>query len=153
MYRIVVQRATKKYFSPSTKQLAAWAKETLKRYRKNAELTIRIVTEKEMIALNSTYRHKNKPTNVLSFPYKIPEALRDEIFLLGDIVICAKVISEEAQEQHKDLMAHWAHMIIHGCLHLLGYDHVNEEDAELMEGIEILLLKKIGFPNPYKQEK
>jgi probable rRNA maturation factor len=156
MYRIIVQRATKKFYSPDTKTLAYWAKKTLKHRVSNAELTIRIVTEKEMTMLNGTYRKKDKPTNVLSFPFDMPSEIENELQILGDIVICAKVITDEAKQQHKELQAHWAHMIIHGCLHLLGHDHIKDDEAEKMESIEISILKELGFQNPYievKQEK
>lgn len=111
------------------------------------ELTIRIVDEEEGQSLNSDYRGKDYPTNVLSFPADLPEEI--DIPLLGDLVICAPVIAREAHEQGKTLEAHWAHMIIHGTLHLLGYDHITDEDAEVMESLEIKILNKLGFPNPY----
>lgn len=113
-----------------------------------AELTVRVVDEAEITELNRTYRNKDKPTNVLSFPFEAPAGV--ELPLLGDIVICAKVVRDEALEQKKPLQAHWAHMVVHGCLHLLGYDHIEEADAELMEGLEISLLAALGYANPYQ---
>jgi probable rRNA maturation factor len=112
-----------------------------------AQLTIRLVEEGEITELNATYRHKNKPTNVLSFPYEAMPGV--DIPLLGDIVICAAVVAQEAAEQEKPLQAHWAHMVIHGTLHLLGYDHIAENEAERMEGLEIALLGGLGYANPY----
>jgi probable rRNA maturation factor len=112
-----------------------------------AQLTIRLVEEAEITELNATYRHQNKPTNVLSFPYEAMPGV--DIPLLGDIVICAAVVAQEAAEQEKPLQAHWAHMVIHGTLHLLGYDHIEEDEAELMEGLEIALLGSLGYANPY----
>jgi probable rRNA maturation factor len=104
--------------------------------------------------LNHQYRGKNKPTNVLSFPFEIPEHLPEgvEIELLGDLIICAPVVEREAQEQNKALLAHWAHMTLHGCLHLLGYDHIEDKEAEEMESLEIEILQKMGFPNPYNDQ-
>ncbi len=112
------------------------------------ELSIRIVDEAEMTALNQRYRGKSGPTNVLSFPF---EAVAEvDTGLLGDIVICAPVVAEEARAQDKPLHAHWAHMVIHGVLHLLGYDHHHEREAEEMERLETTLLEKLGIPDPYE---
>lgn len=150
MQNVLVQWAIPKPSSPTTKQLKYWAKETLLLKSPHAEVTIRIVDPKEMITLNHTYRHKNKVTNVLSFPFEMPEGVELPISILGDIVICAEVIEQEALEQAKELNAHWAHMVVHGILHLLGYDHEEDEQAELMEAEEIIILKKLGFNNPYQ---
>ena len=116
----------------------------------NAELAIQIIDDEEMAALNHQYRHKNKPTNVLSFPADIPESLG--IPLLGDIAVCAQVVAMAASEQSKSVPAHWAHMLVHGTLHLLGYDHIDEGDAEEMEAIETTLITDMGFPPPYKEQ-
>ena len=119
------------------------------------ELTVRIVDEAEIKTLNETYRHKSGITNVLSFPFEappeVPSPLLGELLggFLGDIVICAPVIKQEAQHQHKPLMNHWAHMIIHGTLHLLGYDHTTEQQAEEMESLETTILAEFGISNPY----
>lgn len=115
-------------------------------YPKNAELTIRVVNEAESTALNETYRHKQGPTNVLSFPFEAPPEV--ETPLLGDIVICAPVVLREAVSQGKTLAAHWAHLVVHGVLHLLGYDH-DEAQAEAMESLEIRILAGLGYPDPY----
>ncbi|EAZ99316.1 rRNA maturation RNase YbeY [Marinobacter sp. ELB17] len=111
------------------------------------EVTIRIVDESEMQALNFQYRGKDKPTNVLSFPFEAPAGI--QILLAGDLVICAPIVAQEAREQYKDTHAHWAHMIIHGMLHLQSYDHIDDNEAEEMEGLEIRLLAQIGITNPY----
>lgn len=111
------------------------------------QLTVRIVGEDEISQLNQVYRNKQGTTNVLSFPADLPQEIN--VPLLGDIVVCAAVVSKEAQVQHKPLMHHWAHMVVHGVLHLLGYDHGNDEEAELMESLETDLLSHIGIPNPY----
>jgi probable rRNA maturation factor len=111
------------------------------------ELTIRIVDETEGRQLNETWRQGSGATNVLSFPFDNPPGM--ELGLLGDIVICAPVVVREAANQNKSLMAHWAHLVIHGTLHLLGYDHLEEATAEVMENLEIQILHCLGYPNPY----
>ena len=116
-------------------------------FQADAEVTIRIVDEAESQQLNFDYREKDKPTNVLSFPFQCPPGI--ELPLLGDLVICAQVVAREAQEQQKTLQAHWAHMVVHGSLHLLGFDHINDADAEEMEAEEIQILQELGFANPY----
>lgn len=130
---------------PTSDQIKMWINAVLK--KKNAKVVIRIVNEDEMIILNRQYRHKEKPTNVLSFPCQLPSKIRGNI--LGDIVICASVVANEANEQNKPFTAHWAHMVVHGVLHLLGYDHENEEDAVKMESLEIAILNDLGFSDPY----
>lgn len=149
MYQIHIQLLVRKEQAPKPALLKKWAKEVLKDQKENAELTCRIVDSEEMAELNSTYRKKKGTTNVLSFPVDLPEEIASEIPLLGDIVICAEVVNREAKEQHKTKNAHWAHMIVHGIYHLLGYDHQNDNDAEIMEGLEIATMKKLGFDNPY----
>ncbi len=142
MLKISVQRATRQFNAPAAVQLRVWAKHILiAKHITDAELTLRIVNVKEMTALNSTFRHQEGPTNVLSFP-------GDEGYL-GDIVICAAVVKQEADAQHKTLDAHWAHMVIHGVLHLLGHDHSKNDEADVMEAIEITTLQALGFTNPY----
>jgi probable rRNA maturation factor len=113
----------------------------------NAEITIRIVGSDESKNLNTIYRKKKYPTNVLSF------LVDDAHHLIGDIVLCAPVIEEEARDQSKNLEAHYAHLIIHGALHLYGYDHENKTDAEIMEEKEIKILTKLGYKNPYLLEE
>ncbi len=116
-----------------------------------SEVTIRIVDIAESQALNRKYRHKDKPTNVLSFPFEAPAGIT--VPLAGDLVICAPVVENEASEQHKDAVAHWAHMVVHGMLHLQGFDHVQDSDAEVMEALEVRLLTQLGFANPYDTEE
>ena len=120
----------------------------VKEFRSAAEITIRLVDSDESQQLNNQYRGKDKPTNVLSFPFEVPTGI--ELDLLGDLVICAPVIAAEAIEQNKSENAHWAHMVIHGCLHLLGYDHINDQEAEEMEALEIALLAKLNIADPYQ---
>jgi probable rRNA maturation factor len=116
--------------------------------REETEISVRLVDTAEMTTLNSTYRSKDGPTNVLSFPAELPGEL--DLPLLGDIVICAPVVRAEAHEQGKNLSAHWAHMAIHGALHLLGYDHITEEQAVTMEALESAILKRLDYPCPYR---
>lgn len=149
MYQIHIQLLVPKELAPKPALLKKWAKHTLKNQRDTAELTCRIVDSEEMTALNSTYRKKQGPTNVLSFPADLPAEIAEEIPLLGDIVICADVVNREAQEQGKTKESHWAHMVVHGIYHLLGYDHQTDKEAEEMEGLEIITLKQLGFGNPY----
>ena len=137
---------------PTEEQLTLWASTALKGRTdfEEPELTIRLTDEEESQALNSEYRGKDKPTNVLSFPFEAPEHVPLE--LLGDLIICVAVVEREAQEQGKTSAAHWAHMVIHGCLHLLGYDHIKDDEAEEMEAIERDLLASLGYPDPYQAD-
>lgn len=132
---------------PTEKDFQHWAETAIRSQRDDAELTIRIVDENESAHLNQTYRHKQGATNVLSFPFEAPAGIGSH--LLGDLVICAPVVEREAIEQGKAVQAHWAHMVLHGSLHLLGYDHMNEDDALEMESLEIKLLESLGFSDPY----
>ena len=134
---------------PTPGEFQTWA-ELAWREAHPSEVTIRIVDTQEGRALNHQYRGKDKPTNVLSFPFEAPPGIT--MPLAGDLVICAPVVEEEAQEQHKAPMAHWAHMVVHGMLHLQGYDHIEDEEAEAMEALEIRLLEQLGFNNPYQAE-
>ena len=132
---------------PDNEKFIHWVTSALKNQRTRAEIAIRIVDEIESAALNTQYRHKNAATNVLSFPSDLPE--NSEPPILGDLAICAAVVAREAQEQKKTCEAHWAHMVIHGSLHLLGFDHIEDTDAEIMESQEIAILHALGFANPY----
>ncbi len=116
------------------------------------ELTLRIVDKDEIQSLNQTYRHIDKPTNVLSFPFEIPSDIPVQmpVSLLGDLIICHDVIVEEAMQQSKTLEAHWTHMVVHGVLHLKGYDHINDDQATIMESLEIKILESLHISNPYE---
>ena len=150
-HRITVQIVDTDASSPTTVLLRKWANAALKDETISREMTLRIVDIAEMTTLNETYRQKKGPTNVLSFPSDLPpEYATGE---LGDIVICASIVNQEADMQQKLAKAHWAHMVVHGVYHLLGYDHMNDKDAAIMEALEIKVLATLGFANPYEMEK
>lgn len=133
---------------PAVDQLRHWATTALQ--GQSAGVTVRIVSTDEMASLNERYRSKPGPTNVLSFPFEPPAGV--PIDYLGDVVICAPVVELEARLQGKPTLAHWAHMVIHGVLHLRGYDHLLADQAEAMESLEATLLEQLGFNNPYEVE-
>lgn len=132
---------------PSRADIRRWLQTALAGQREAAEVTVRIVGAEEGAELNATYRGKAGPTNVLSFPFENPPGLT--LPLLGDLVVCAPVVAREAAEQGKGLAAHWAHLVVHGALHLLGHDHVAADEADRMEALEIELMARLGFSNPY----
>ena len=136
---------------PTAQQIEQWATAAVEPQSDEVEMTVRIVDEAESHALNLNYRGKDRPTNVLSFPFECPDEV--ELPLLGDLVICRQVVEREAQEQDKPLMAHWAHMVVHGSLHLLGYDHIEDDEAEEMESLETQIMTGLGFADPYLSEK
>ncbi|MCX2768822.1 rRNA maturation RNase YbeY [Pseudoalteromonas sp. B530] len=135
---------------PSEAQFQLWAEHALTQFREEAELTIRIADEHESQELNSQYRGKDKPTNVLSFPFDAPPGI--ELPLIGDLIICPQVVYQESIEQEKTFHDHFAHMVIHGCLHLLGFDHINEQDAVEMETIEKQILASLNIADPYRDD-
>lgn len=132
---------------PSAASFRKWAAAAAQGRIRRADLAIRLVDTKEGRALNRHYRGKDYPTNVLSFPAELPEGV--SLPLLGDLVVCAPVVAKEAAEQGKPLLAHYAHLTVHGVLHLLGLDHDDEREAEAMEQIERDILAALGFPDPY----
>ena len=154
MIELDFQLASNETGIPSETQCLAWLGQFLPEFQDHSEITIRIVDEAESQGLNHQYRGKDYPTNVLSFPADVPPYVTEEMDfpLLGDLVICAQVVIREANEQNKTQQAHWAHMLVHGTLHLLGYDHIEDIEAEQMEAIEIEILQKMGFPNPYNDQ-
>ena len=153
MSYIEIQAVVKSVDQPNQQQIQTWVDAALEGLHQDSEIVVRIVNEQESALLNEQYRHKQGATNILSFPFETPEGLPDmELNLLGDLVICAPVVVREALEQHKKLEHHWAHMIVHGVLHLLGYDHIDDEEAELMESKEIAILKQLKINNPYQHE-
>lgn len=134
---------------PGREQFQLWVDSALEDVSDDAEIVIRIVDEQESAALNEQYRNKPGPTNILSFPFEAPDIAGIELNLLGDLVICAPVLEKEAREQHKNLADHWAHIVVHGIFHLLGYDHIGDDDADMMERKEIAVLDKLNISNPY----
>jgi probable rRNA maturation factor len=146
-----LQIASEAQTLPHPSQFREWVGHTLSDRIDTAELTIRIVDIEEMTDLNENYRHKQGPTNVLSFPADIDPEF--EMPLLGDIIICAPVVQREAGDANIDLLAHWAHMVVHGTLHLLGYDHIVPQEAKIMEDLEEEILTEMGYPAPYGDKK
>lgn len=136
---------------PTENAFQRWLEAVLPLFQPEAEVTVRLVDEVESQELNLTYRGMDKPTNVLSFPFEAPPEI--ELSLLGDLIICRQVVEREAHEQEKTLDAHWAHMVVHGSLHLLGYDHIDDDEAEEMESLETEIMLKLGYPDPYISEK
>lgn len=147
---ITVQYAADKKLAPAKALICKWAVQALAGLTDKTDVTIRIVDTNEMAALNNTYRKKSGPTNVLSFPIDLPDEILGACPFLGDIVICAEVVNREASEQQKSQQSHWAHMIVHGIFHLLGYDHEKDDEADKMEAMEIAVMCKLGFANPYE---
>jgi len=134
--------------APGARLLTAWASAALGARASGAEIAVQVVTPAASRRLNHRYRGKDSPTNVLSFPAAAPPGARPRP--LGDIVICPAVLKREAREQGKAERAHWAHLVVHGTLHLVGYDHENDADASRMERREIAVLRRLGYPNPYR---
>lgn len=145
--QIDVQYAVSADGIPGAELIQQWVAQALPADKRGAELTVRIVDEAEITALNRQYRGKDGPTNVLSFPYEQIPGIASG--LLGDVVICAPVVASEAVAQDQPLEAHWAHIVIHGVLHLLGYDHHKDGEANRMEATETELLAKLGYADPY----
>lgn len=132
---------------PEARLFRRWARAALAGSRRDVTLAVRVVETRESAALNRRYRRKAGATNVLSFPFEAPPGAKSD--LLGDLVICAPVVRREAKAQGKAESAHWAHMVVHGIMHLRGYDHDNDRDADVMERREIRILRTLGYPNPY----
>ena len=151
-YYIDIQNASEEPLPMTEKDLTDLAIKVLTKHKDEAELTLRIVKPEEMIYLNNTYRKQNKTTNVLAFPSSLPQNIELECPLLGDIIICSEVLLKESQQYKKSLQEHWSLIVIHGVLHLLGYDHIEEKDAHLMQGLEIKFLEELGYPNPYNSK-
>lgn len=145
---VSIQIATNDDNIPSEEDFCRWVAAALPENRQDWELTVRIVSLGESEALNQQYRQKAGPTNVLSFPSDLPPELN--IPFLGDLVICAAIVEQEAEAQQKSLEAHWAHMTVHGTLHLLGYDHLEDAEADAMEALETSILQTMNYPAPYE---
>ena len=142
-----IQVASEDEDHPPPSMFKSWIKSAIGTQLSNAEVSVRLVDIAEITQLNNTYRDKNKATNILSFPAELPEPV--DLPLLGDLVICTPIVNQEALEQSKKPIDHWAHMTIHGTLHLLGYDHIDDEDAARMEALEIEILANLNISNPY----
>jgi probable rRNA maturation factor len=154
MLQVDVQRRVKAW-APRSGDIATWAGMAIGRHAAGGELGVRVVGSAESRRLNARYRGKDRPTNVLSFSPPYAAASRSpkgvaRPYLLGDLVICAPVVRSEAREQGKSLQAHWAHLVVHGALHLIGYDHEREAEAKRMERREVAVLRRLGFANPYR---
>jgi probable rRNA maturation factor len=150
MNYLEIQLATSYADYPSEQQFQLWLDTVLQEDDQDSEIVIRLVDDQESAELNQQYRHKQGPTNILSFPFEAPDGFDTD--LLGDLVICTPLIALEAQQQNKQLFDHWAHITIHGVLHLLGYDHIDDAEAEEMEALEIKILSRLNINNPYLEE-
>lgn len=146
--RVNIEYASNESVVPKRDAIMQWAQAAMEGYEQDgAEVGVRIVDEEEIVELNRRFRCKSKATNVLSFPFEDPPGVRTE--LLGDVVICAPVVCREARARGTQASAHWAHMLVHGIMHLRGYDHQTPTEADAMESMEAHILKRLGFPNPY----
>lgn len=148
-YYIDLQIDTDDPLPASEEELNHWAELTLQQHRPQAELTLRLVDTGEIQELNHSFRKLDKPTNVLAFPVTLPPGVDLEVPLLGDVIVCPAILQAESEAAGKDLKAHWAHIVIHGVLHLLGFDHENEQDEVIMQAEEIKILTMLGYDNPY----
>jgi probable rRNA maturation factor len=147
---VEVQQAVDDVDLPPSDQVGDWARAAWRGLPEDAEVVVRITDEAESRRLNHRYRDRDRPTNVLSFPYEpLPEL---DLLHVGDLVICAPVVRREAVEQGKAVQAHWAHMVVHGMLHLQGYDHDTDDEAGAMEALETEILTRLGFPAPYDEQ-
>ncbi len=150
---VEISRGATASWEPDQAQCEAWINQALQQSSVSGAVSVslRFVGTDESAALNTMFRSKNGPTNVLSFPTEMPQSAVEALGYqaLGDIVICSNLVETEAEQQKKGLPAHWAHLIIHGTLHLLGHDHQEDASARAMEGLEIIALERLGFPNPY----
>jgi probable rRNA maturation factor len=153
---VQVQNVSRIAAVPGEDKIAGWIRHAFEVVRPDEQasfdMTVRIVDRDESRALNKRFRQVDKPTNVLAFPSgdSAFAALRDDACSLGDLVICGPIVLKEAEEQHKTADAHWFHMLVHGSLHLLGYDHEDERDAAEMEALEIRILAAGGVGDPYR---
>ncbi len=153
---ITVQRACKMPGIPSSSRLVRFAQAALAERMPAARMTVRVVDEAEGSMLNARYRLRDssieRATNVLAFPFEAPGIAPSKDREIGDVVVCAPVVAREAKKQSKSLEAHWAHLVVHGTLHLLGYDHDEPDAAAVMEGVERDLMAALGYPDPYRDE-
>ncbi|NRA55724.1 MAG: rRNA maturation RNase YbeY [Gammaproteobacteria bacterium] len=150
MITLDLQIACDEQSLPSQQDFELWLQAVLSTVKPDAEVTIRLVEPSESQELNHQYRGKDRPTNVLSFEFEAPPML--ELDLLGDLIICKQIIEKEAIEQEKPLLNHWAHMVVHGTLHLLGYDHIDDDQAIEMESLEKEILANLAIDDPYRDD-
>jgi len=148
---LTVQREVESALTPTDEQFLAWVEESQVDPILSIEITLRIVDKAEIQSLNKLYRGKDKPTNVLSFMSEVPEG-SSPTQVLADVIICADIVAEEAQEFGKKLDDRWAHMVVHGCLHIQGYDHEQKDEQEFMEAEEIRILRGLGIRDPYHSD-
>ena len=148
-YLIDIQRACSQPLPLTDQDLEHYAVTALQACCAAGEITLRLVDREEITRLNRSYRQQDKATNVLAFPSCLPDSVILDQPLLGDVIVCPAVLQEESISLQKPLSAHWAHIVIHGVLHLLGYDHHNEEETLIMQGLETRLLDQLGFDDPY----
>lgn len=148
MVNVEVQYAHKKLSAPGEDQFQQWSAVIPAQPDARQTASIRVVDENEIAELNLRFRQKSGVTNVLAFPADIPDGV--DVDLIGDIIICAPIVIKQAREQGKTVESHWAHMTLHGILHLLGYDHIEQQDAVIMETLEIQLMAELGYPDPYR---
>ncbi|WP_343192044.1 rRNA maturation RNase YbeY [Buchnera aphidicola (Formosaphis micheliae)] len=151
MKRIIIdiqKTCINSFYTPKKKDFKKWLKEILKFYQSTYEITIRIVGKKEMININEKYRNQKKPTNILSFSYD--NNSQKKLKFLGDLIVCSQILSEEAKQQKKNIKSHWAHIIIHGTLHLLQYKHTTKTQQRKMESLESNIMLSLGYNNPYQ---
>jgi probable rRNA maturation factor len=148
---IEIQVACSESLPVENEQIILWVNTTLRHLDKIGEITIRVVESEEIADLNQTYRKKDGPTNVLAFPSNLPAHIQAELDtpLLGDVIICPQILLEESQQLEKKLIDHWAHIVIHGVLHLLGFDHIKDRDAEIMQHYETQILAQFNIEDPY----
>ncbi|MDP3705083.1 MAG: rRNA maturation RNase YbeY [Legionellaceae bacterium] len=151
-YHIDIQHASQEKIPIDDATLISWARLTLASVQESAEVTLRLVDCDEITQLNATYRKQDKATNVLAFPANLPPNIQLDCPLLGDVIICPDILKKESIELKKPLNAHWALIVIHGILHLLGYDHIDDKDATVMQALEIKVLAQLGFDNPYLED-
>ena len=152
MIDLDIQKACEAPIPVSNETLKQWVQLALTSHQNQAELTLRLVDADEIHALNKTYRKQDKATNVLAFPSNLPDEVLLECPLLGDVIICPTVLKEESLRLKTPLIHHWAHIVIHGVLHLLGYDHIQNHDADIMQALEAEKLATLGFNNPYEDK-
>lgn len=150
MIQVDIDNGVRLIACPSSERIEQWVRGALLNKMSDCTVAIKIIDENEMLELNQAYRNKPKSTNVLSFPSQLPEPVRGNF--IGDIAICAPVVENEALSQNKSFEAHLAHLVVHGVLHLLGFDHETDEDANKMEHEEIQIMHALGFADPYLTE-